>query len=207
MSENQEKRMVGDTGYQVKHAIHVGDKEIVFAEDENAKGGMCWLVGDYTHNDIISQYADCRISDDFLETMQEFADRVSRQITAMWEEKTQSATCAVFSAEQCYPHDYGQDINGKVVAIKAEVLRPEYRRGDVQLVLVNGGNGARGDARGSAVFCYELNNGQLTRYERQDVLGEVKPEYLPQWAKDKAAALQHAKAAPPQKKPKERGDR
>ena len=47
------KRMVGETGYEVKHAIHIGDKEILLAEDKNAENGVHWFVGDYSNNDII----------------------------------------------------------------------------------------------------------------------------------------------------------
>lgn len=54
---------------------------------------------------------------------------------------------------------------------------------------VTGGFGASANARGSAVFCKNLYDGKNTRYERMDVLGEVKPERMPDWAKEKAAAF------------------
>lgn len=204
----QRIRMVGETKYEVKHAIHIGDKEIIFAEDKAAENGMCWLVGDYTSNDIIGQYADCQVSDDFLEAMQEFTDRVSGQITAAREEITQSdKSCQVFTAEHCHRNDYGQSIDGKIVAIRAETLRPEYRRGEVQIVLVNGGNGTKANPMGRAVYCYHLNDGKHTRFDRSDIQGEVKAEFVPKWAAEKAAAIQAEKAAPPQKKPKDKEER
>lgn len=201
-------RMVGETDYEVKHAIHVGNKEIVLAEDKTAENGMCWFVGDYTHNDIIGQYADCVACDDYLEAMQLFTGRVTTQIEAMKSEVEQSKTpCEVFTAEHCFPNDYSKSIDGKIVAIKAETLRPEYRRGDVQLVLINGGNGAKANPMGRAVYCYHLNDGEQTRFERYDVQGEVRPEFLPAWAKEKAAAIQAGKTTSPQKKPRDREDR
>ncbi len=191
------RRMVGDTNYEVKNAFRVGDKEIVFAEDKEAKDGMCWFVGDYTQNEILAQYADCHAGDDYLEMLSEFTGRVNAQIEAMRSEISQSKTqCPVFTAEHCYPNDYKQSIDGKIVAIKAEILRPEYRRGEVQIILVSGGNGARGNSHGRAVFCYHLNDGKQTRFERHDVQGEVKHEFVPKWALDKAAEIQAAKAAP-----------
>ena len=57
------------------------------------------------------------------------------------------------------------------------------------IFLVTGGFGASANARGSAVFCKNLYDGKNTRYERMDVLGEVKPERMPDWAKEKAAAF------------------
>ena len=60
-------------------------------------------------------------------------------------------------------------------------------------VSVTGGFGASANSRGSAVFCTNLHTGKSTRYERMDVMGEVKPERLPEWAKEKAQELLHKK--------------
>ena len=201
-------RMVGETNYAVKNAIHVGDKEIVFAEDKNAENGMCFFVGDYTSNDIIGEYVDCQIGDDFLEIMQEFTDRVSKQIEKTRDEiKEIGLPHELFTAEHCFPNDYKQSIEGKVVAIKANVFRAEYRRGDAQLVLVNHGNGAKENPRGNAVYCQHLNTGKSTRFERYDVLGEVKPECMPDWAVKKLTVLQAEKSTgQPQKENKDKGD-
>jgi hypothetical protein len=199
-----DRRMVGDTGYEVKFAIPIGEKEIVFAEDRSAENGQCWLVGEYTQHAIIGQYADCQIGGDYLEALMDFTGRVNAQIEAMRGEIDQSKTvCPVFTADHCYPHDYSQSIDGKIVAIKAEVLRPEYRRGEVQIVLVSGGNGSLANPNGRAVYCYHLNNGQRTRFERHDVQGEIRPERVPSWAREKAAAILSEKNAP-QKNPKNR---
>jgi len=206
LEAEQRRRMVGDTTYEVMHAIHIGDKEIIFAEDKNAEDGMCFFVGNYSENDIIGQYADCLISDDYLEAVEEFTGRVNTQIELMKSEINQSKACELFTAEHCHRNDYSQSIDGKIVAIKAEILRPEYRRGDVQLVLVSGGNGAKENPYSRALYCYHLNNGQRTRFERHDVQGEVKAEHLPAWAIEKAAAIQTEKASQPQKNPKGRND-
>ena len=208
LEAEQGRRFVGETRYEVKHALKVGDKEIVFAEDKNAENGMRWFVGDYTSNDILGQYVDCQVSDDYLEAIHEFSVRVNTQIKKMIAEIGKNdLQHEVFTAEHCYHNDRGQSIEGKIVAIKADIFRPEYRRGDVQLVLVSGGNGARANSRGNAVFCYRLNDGKHTRFERYDVQGEVTPEHLPQWAKDKAAEIMAEKAEPSQEKSKHREER
>ena len=68
-------------------------------------------------------------------------------------------------------------------------MRREYQTADRQLVLVRGGFGASANARGSAVFVVNLYNGRESRFERRDVLGEVKPEHIPHWALEKAARI------------------
>ncbi len=64
----------------------------------------------------------------------------------------------------------------KVVVINAEVNRYEYRHSAYQLVLVDGGHGALRGGRGQAVFGTSLADGKHARWERCDVLGEIKPE-------------------------------
>ena len=201
------RRMVGDTGYEVKHAVHIGDKEIIFAVDMNADKGLYYRVYNATRNELFEQFTDGSGSGDYLEMMKEFIDRVGGQIeTVRSEQKQINLPGEIFTAEHCYPNDYRQSIDGKVVAIRADVFRPEYRRGDNQLVLVAGGFGADANPRGGAVFCYHLNDGKYTRIERYEVQGEVKPEHLPEWAKEKAAAVKAQIAAERAKSKKDRGD-
>ena len=97
----------------------------------------------------------------------------------------------VITQADCIPDHYKNDINGKIIAINPAVLKPEYRRADRQLYLVTGGFGASANSRGSAVFCTNLYDGKPTRYERMDVMGEVKTECMPHWAVNKATVLKH----------------
>jgi hypothetical protein len=155
---------------------------------------MNYFVGNYTENGVVGLYSECQGCDDFIEAMQEFTDRVNTQLEILRDEiKRSDMSRAVFTSEHCYPDDRAQSIDGKIVAVRADVLRPEYRRGDHQLVLVAGGHGAQANARGNAVFCYRLSDGKHTRFERYDIQGEVKPGCLPEWAKEKAATLQPGK--------------
>ena len=53
-----------------------------------------------------------------------------------------------------------------------------------------GGNGARQQSFGTACYCISLYSGEHERWERQDFHGEVKPECLPQWAKEKKMEIE-----------------
>ena len=99
----------------------------------------------------------------------------------------------VIEADMCTQNDYAKSIEGKIIAIRQEVLKPEYRNQASQLMLVTGGNGARGNARGTAVFCINLYTGEHSRYERMDVQGVVKPECIPEWALQKFTDIQKNK--------------
>jgi hypothetical protein len=181
--------MIGNTGYEVKQTLRLGGKEIVLAEDMEAEGGFCYLVCQYTENGIFEEYSKGVASDDYLEAMQTFVERLSAGLTELQASREAlSLPASLYTAQDCYAHDWSESIEKKVVAIKAEVLSPEYRRGDVQLVYAVSGSGSRANPMGSAVYCYHLNDGAHTRFERRDVLGVVRE--LPAWARESLARIQ-----------------
>jgi hypothetical protein len=188
LEAERNKRMVGNTGYEVKFSAHLGDREIVVAENMNAGDGNCYFIADYRENGLIAEYSRCQTSGNYLEIMGEYAARLMRQVDALNAEiGANDYQAEIVTPEQCYPNDYGEDITNTVVAIKADVLRSEYRRGDVQIVCVTGGSGARSNPRGTGVYCFHLNDGKQTRFERHDIQGRVKK--LPNWTKKRLEVL------------------
>jgi hypothetical protein len=184
-------RMVSDTGYEVKQSMRIGGKEVLLAENPKAEDGMIYLISNYREQGIIVEYYQVIKCDDYLEAVQDFTGRINAEVESIRVEKDAlNLPAALFTAEHCYPHSYKESIEGKVVAIRADVFSPEYRRGDMQLIYVTGGHGAKANASGRAVYCYHLNTGEHTRFERHEVLGEIKPECMPDWAKDSLARIQ-----------------
>lgn len=184
-----EKRMAGS--YEILHAVHIGDREVVFGEDKNAAPDSRYMCGYCSANELLEQYEDCMAGDDYLEIMRLFTERLDGQMDKVQAEKNAvTVPMEPITAEQCFPNDLSESINGKVVAIKADALRAEYRTADRQLVLVTGGFGANAKSRGNAVFCTNLYHGKHSRWERRDIQGEVKPEHMPDWAKTRLAAIQ-----------------
>ena len=193
MDTAEEKRMAGS--YEITHSFHIGDREVVFGVDEKSEEPyFCAL---YDRQVILcyvkERYEECVVSSDYVEIMELFAQRVQDQCAKVREQWAQlTVPREPITADMCYPHDYGQKIIGKVVAIKGASLRPEYRSADHQLVLVEGGNGAYGNSRGTACFSVNLYTGEKTRWNRSDVLGEIKPECMPEWAKQRLVEIQQA---------------
>lgn len=126
--------------------------------------------------------------------MQIFVDRVQSQIDRTKEELSKFPFHkTVFTKEHCIPDDGMRNIVGKVVVINSEPKRYEYQHPAYQLILADGGHGAT-DGRGQAVFGTCLATGERARWERYDVLGEIKPECMPDWAKEALAKMkQHEK--------------
>ena len=72
-----EKRMAGD--YEIIHAFHIGDKEIVIGENVNAPGDERYMCAYCEKNEILGLYSDLWVSDDFCEIAKIYADRLSEQ--------------------------------------------------------------------------------------------------------------------------------
>lgn len=155
---NEKKRMV--ESYEVTHGIPIGDKEVVLGVDEKAE--LPYLCAFYTSNDIFGSYTDCMVADDYVEIVELFAERVKEQCVKIREEQAKvTVPREVITAEMCLPLKNDDSLEGKVAAVRTDSIRPEYRSAEHQLVLVTGGNGARGGARGSA-----CRNGQRNAFCR-----------------------------------------
>ena len=160
-----------------------------------------------TNNGIMALYTEIMVSDDYPELAALFGQRVAEQAEKTRVDlngpKIQGIPNAPILAGGCDTIGHQSDLHGKIVVIRPEVLRPEYRRATSQLHLCNGGFGASPNSRGSACSCTELYSGKTSRFERSDVLGTIEPEKLPQWAKHCLDALQAEK----EKKSKDREGR
>ncbi|WP_368293740.1 hypothetical protein [Dehalobacter sp. TBBPA1] len=186
---DNEKWMV-DT-YEIKHAITMGDREILFLQDE--KKSYPFMVCNCSRGNPlgVGQYFNAVVSEDYVEMMTEFTSRITAQIETVKAERAKiSVPLEPFALEHCVPDDTGESIEDKVAIIRQECLRPEYRTVDKQLVLVTGGFGAQGKARGRAVYTVNLYSGKESRWNRGDILGIVKPECMPDWAKERLRQIE-----------------
>lgn len=181
---DDKKRMIET--YEVRQSVFLGDREIVFAIDKNAE--LPYMVSDCKDTGGFGLlYDNALVSNDYLELMEVFTDRLKAQLRQVREERTQRGISAdPLTADACLPKSGNGNLDGKVLIISPNALRPEYATADHQLVLATGGNGCRPDARGNAVFCITLYSGNPGRWERYDILGIADPEKLPKWARDAA---------------------
>ena len=176
-----EKRMADN--YEIINSIHIGDKEIVVGADMNNPDGLYYLVADCERNDIFERYTNALVSSDYLEIAAIYSERLKEQIAKM-QDAHKGLPKGIVTDDMCASISE-KDIEGEIIAIKSEILRPEYRSESHQIVLCTGGNGARHNARGSAVFCKYLYDDKSTRFERSGVLGILKKEHYPDWLKTK----------------------
>ena len=88
----------------------------------------------------------------------------------------------LFGAKQCDSVFDFDTVAGQVLVLKPEMLLDEFKTPECQLFLASHGNGCRPHASGRSIFGEFLVDGDKSRYWRQDFLGVLKPELLPEWA-------------------------
>lgn len=109
----------------------------------------------------------------------------------------------LFEGKHCHsPAD--MDFKGRLMVLKPTCLADEYKHPDFQIFLCQSGFGCSPAARGRKVFGAFLKDGEYCSYDRGDFLGELREEYIPQWAQEK---LEEMKAAQEQKTAQEQKQR
>ena len=180
-----EKRMAGE--YEIIHAVQIGDREIVVGENPADTNGQKYMTAFCESNELFARYDEVLVGDDYPEIMKYFGERIAQQAektrAELFTPKFQGIDVSPITAETCTAITGKDDLNGKVIVIRPEVLRREYRRATNQVKFCTGGFGASPNSRGSACFCKDVYSGKESRYERRDVLGVLSPEQRPEWVK------------------------
>lgn len=175
--------MAGD--FEIILSVHIGDREVVVGENQ-ADRENTYMCAFCQQNELFAKYEDVLSSDDYAEIVEIFGQRIAGQAEKTRQElitpKIQGINTAALTAKDCTPISHDDDLNGKVIVIRPDVLRREYQRATNQVKLCTGGFGAYPHSRGSACYCVDLYSGKESRFERQDVLGILSTEQMPEWA-------------------------
>lgn len=194
----QEKRMAGD--YEVYQALPIGRVEVILGIN-TANTEKPYLVCYCDQNNLLGmdQFYGAEGYADYLEAMREFTKLTQWEIEKLETERSALPEPMVpIQSVHCQPIKGEDVLSGRIVVIRPERLRPEFRTADYQLAWVTGGFGASAHSRGRAVFVKRLYSGDEHRYNREDLLGFLKPEHTPSWAVEKLALLQTEKQQKPQ---------
>ena len=91
----------------------------------------------------------------------------------------------LYETDQCYPEK--MDLKGKIVAIRPDCLKDEYKSALDQLFYAEGGFGCDPNAIGRKVYGRFVKDGERAWFMRDEIQGVVKLDLLPEWAKAKQA--------------------
>ena len=192
---SNKNRKVGD--YEILSSVYIGEYEIVLCENSKAPSDKVFLCGYLEDNGIFVRLSNCLVSGSYAEIAEIFGERVTEKSKEVQKEleriEENIGSDTELKEDDCVPDSYKNSIEGKIVILKGDILRPEYRRASSQLLLCTGGFGAQANARGRSCFATRLYDGENTQFKREDVLGTIPEEKLPEWAKNRLEAirLQH----------------
>lgn len=96
----------------------------------------------------------------------------------------------LFDHTHCLPDTQKQDFEGRVVVLSPQALSEQHFTPESQLWLCTGGFGSRAKARGRAVFATNLADGEKAQLCREDFIGIIRENCMPEWAAEKLAELQ-----------------
>ena len=86
----------------------------------------------------------------------------------------------LYDADNCYADRGDTGYTGRVVAVRSEILRDEYKSPAEQLFYVSGMDGDK-------VYGRFLKDGEKMRFRRSEIIGAVKLGLIPDWAQEKYA--------------------
>ncbi len=175
---------VGDTNYKVAQDVCLNGIHYIFGVDENACDSYC--VCNMT-DDLFIQYYNFIKGNNYLSMLNEWNSRILKATSELKEQQQDKIVCG---------EDYVRLISGntsiihKVIVINAKALSPEMRFSQNQLQFVVGGLGAEDSSRGNAVMCINVSNSEKGIFKRSDVLGILRADKVPIWAKKEMIQLQ-----------------
>ena len=113
--------------------------------------------------------------------------RINAEAELALETKKERRIFDTLTIDDCIPGSRNGDYEGELVVIRADILQRDKQTADYQLCRATGGFGCKASAGGRAVFCQTVFDNREMRYDRTDVLGVIKPERIPDWAKERIA--------------------
>ena len=98
----------------------------------------------------------------------------------------------LYDFKSCYEDK--TDYTGKVLAVRPDILKDEYKTPADQLFYATGGFGCKSDSLGRKIYGVLLKDGEKCVFLRGEVIGAVKLELIPDWANEKVAELTSGQA-------------
>lgn len=140
----------------------------------------------------VEQYQSNLISNDYLEVVKVYHENIISKINE-FKEMNADVSKTLFTGNQCDSLHNFPTLVGKIVVQSVKDLYPEFQNASQQIFLATGGFGCNKNSRGSAVYAVNLYNKEETRLERQDLIGVLKEECTPNWAKEQYEKIQAQK--------------
>lgn len=181
---SEEKEIINEH-YEVVSSMNIGGKRMILAVSNDKEEQYPYLKCIYTENELFGMYESVIASDSYPEAIKLYADDIKAEAVQLELNQRAMGDAALpcYKPDEVRPVYFTDNIIGKVVAVEEKYLSNGYKDRGHQLYYVVGGSGAYPNSRGQACFSYDLYNGKKERIERYEVMGYMREDELPEFAK------------------------
>ena len=181
---SEEKEIINEH-YEVVSSMYIGGKRMILAISNDKEEQYPYLKCIYTENELFGTYESVIASDSYPEAIKLYADDIKAEAVQLELNQRAMGDAALpcYKPDEVRPVYFTDNIIGKVVAVEEKYLSDGYKDRGHQLYYVVGGSGAYPNSRGQACFSYDLYNGKKERIERYEVMGYMREDELPEFAK------------------------
>ena len=181
---SEEKEIINEH-YEVVSSMNIGGKRMILAVSNDKEEQYPYLKCIYTENELFGTYESVIASDSYPEAIKLYADDIKAEAVQLELNQRAMGDAALpcYKPDEVRPVYFTDNIIDKVVAVEEKYLSNGYKDRGHQLYYVVGGSGAYPNSRGQACFSYDLYNGKKERIERYEVMGYMREDELPEFAK------------------------
>lgn len=181
---SEEKEIINEH-YEVVSSMNIGGKRMILAVSNDKEEQYPYLKCIYTENELFGTFESVIASDSYPEAIKLYADDIKAEAVQLELNQRAMGDAALpcYKPDEVRPVYFTDNIIGKVVAVEEKYLSNGYKDRGHQLYYVVGGSGAYPNSRGQACFSYDLYNGKKERIERYEVMGYMREDELPEFAK------------------------
>lgn len=165
-------------GHKVTHSVHLGDREIFLAVQQDAP--LPFYVGymEVSYELGLARFSGIEGTTEYTEAWELFIQRLQKQIEQVRAQRQEHHAPQLLTEADCIRDSRAGDYEGKVLVMRPGVLRPEYWNAAHQLYFAVGGNGARAGSHGTKVFCINIYTGEHTYAGAQSLSGGRHGTYI-----------------------------
>lgn len=104
--------------------------------------------------------------------------------------RKEQQSLALFGSEHCDKDCL--EYEGRVLIMSPDALSEEFWKPEFQLWYAHDGFGCRPSSLGRSIRCTCLSDGETSRWNRNDFIGVIKYEFIPEWAEEQINRLENS---------------
>ena len=173
------KKMIADYGFERVNWVLANTVQLSHSDGRYSEENKRWAMARHIPYD--EHYQREKFS---VEKHPGLVNLFIDQVRAEWN------ALGLYDYKHCYDNSRKElNYSGQVVVLDPTIFKDEYKKPENQLFYAKFGNGCRPDALGTKVYGQCLHSGRECYYRRSEILGVMKLELVPEWAREKVMEI------------------